>query len=281
MYIYFNEIDIALNNATQLLFAVLSGLLWLLFVTIVSYMVANIELYKKQKSKITSLSKIVRGNKLWTEPNIILETKVSDDYSDGIFYWNARLIVTNNEDVDLTDCYATLIYAADYLEEQQREMQDPKIKKDRIRWSKSGYSNDNCEITIPLTDSREVNLVHTKRNFEYLLCGKTIPANTILGTRLYIVKIRLDGKYNGKAIKPQFFDGYIYYDGTRLRHYKFDDTRNSVIIESGEGNLLDPYMIFKEGDWTQDDRIPIPRPNKNKVKNEKQSKQKEQEKRES
>jgi len=241
----------------------------ILFIT---YTRASNKLYQKQKTALTKFSKEIRGEKLWTKPEISFETRVSDDFSDNVFYWNVRLVVHNNEDIDLTDCYATLTHAADYLEEQQAAMQDPKIKKDRLRWSKSGYSNDNCEITIPLTDSREVNLVHTKRNFEYLLCGKTVSANIILGTRLYIVKIRIDGKFNGKSIQPQYFDGYIYYDGTRLRNYKFEDTRNGEIMGSGEGSILDPYMLFEKGDWTQDDRIPIPRPDKNNVKNEEKRK---------
>lgn len=182
------------------------------------------------------------GNFIWAEPEITLSPKVYDDYSDSSFYQNARLNVYNNEQIEITDCFATLIYATDYIEYNHTALQDRKVSNQRLRWSQSGFSNEKCELAIQPKDSRDINLVHTKRNFEYLLCGKTIPSNFMLGTRLFLVKIRIDGKFNGKAMKPLLFNGYLY-NGSEL--------------------------YFEEGDWMKDKRIPITRPEKEDTKEKK------------
>lgn len=184
------------------------------------------------------------GNFTWSEPEIVLTPKVYDDHSDGSFYQNARLNVYNNEQIEITDCFATLIDASDYIEDDHRTLQDRRASNQRLRWSQSGFSNDKCELAIPPKDSRDINVVHTKRHFEYLACGKPISSNIILGTRLYLVKIRLDGKFNGKTMKPLLFNGYLYYGGE---------------------------LYFEEGDWMKDKRLPIPRPEKEDIKKKKRS----------
>lgn len=181
-----------------------------------------------------TLADVYRRYVWWAEPELTLTTNVSDDFADGSLYRNARLSVSNNEETEIAECYATLEYAAAYIEQQDREFQDPRLRKQRLRWSQSGLANDKCEISIPPRDSREVNLAHTKRGLEFLLCGRTVQPNFMLGTRLYLIKIRIDGKLNGKAIKPEFFEGYLF-------------NQNEA-------------MLFHEGDWKKDEHVPIRRP---------------------
>jgi len=184
------------------------------------------------------------GDYTWIEPEITLSPKVLPDYSDGSFYQNARLNIYNNEQIEITDCFATLVSVADYIEYNQKALQDHKASNQRLRWSQAGFSNEKCEVTIPPKDSREVNLVHTKRNLEYLLCSKTVSPNFMLGARLFLVKIRVDGKFNGKVMKPLIFDGYLY-NGSEL--------------------------YFEEGDWKKDKRISMPKSEKG-ITNEKKQK---------
>jgi hypothetical protein len=57
-----------------------------------------------------------------------------------------------------------------------------------------------------------------------------------------LIRVRLDGKMNGKNIKPKFFDGYLY------------------IMNSLESNGEIVYArIFEKGNWMKDKRIPKPK----------------------
>src|SRR5688572_9596276 len=75
------------------------------------------------------------GNYAWEDPEITLTAKTNDDDSDHVFYINARLNVYNHEQTPITECYATLVHSADYLEHEHRMIVDPKTENQRIKSS--------------------------------------------------------------------------------------------------------------------------------------------------
>jgi hypothetical protein len=197
----------------------------------------------------------------WAEPNITLTTQVYDDYSEGRFYKNARLLVHNHEQIELTECFATLIYVADYYENDDREIPDRRVNGNRLKWSHSALSNAECKLSIPPTDKREVNVAHTKRNFEYLLCDRNIGANVFLATNLRLVHIRIDGKLDGKSFKPLQFTGYIF---SQSVPYLIKGVEHIEEVKDGKSTIRNipreirnsvEFMIFGDGDWKKDEQI--------------------------
>lgn len=72
--------------------------------------------------------------------------------------------------------------------------------------------------------------------FKFAFCKESYNERTLQG--IYIIRIRIDGKFNGKDMKPKFFDGHLLMD--------------RVSTESG----IVTRMVFNSGDWTQNKDIP-------------------------
>jgi hypothetical protein len=78
------------------------------------------------------------------------------------------------------------------------------------------------------------------------------------------IRIRVDGNFNGKAMKPQIFEGYLYAEDRGSGWNEIETTTKVVdgkrIVDS-KINIQLPYvyMVFEEGDWTKDKRIAEPK----------------------
>ncbi len=96
---------------------------------------------------------------LWTEPEIVVSAEVVDGYENNNFYKLAQLKIINSEELEIRNCYATLISAEDIYGKEMRSMSViPSLatKRDRIKWEDLQVSGANCETTIPPNDERRV-----------------------------------------------------------------------------------------------------------------------------
>jgi hypothetical protein len=174
----------------------------------------------------------------WVNPDIrlipFIKSQTLSHRSADIFC----LVVENKEEVEITNCYATLsvknLYGADLLEL-------PRVDQERVSWMDGNLSNTNCEITVPNTSNNMlIRVADTINNFSFSVCASRGARHDLMGVNL--IRVRLDGKMNGKNIKPKFFDGYLY------------------IMNSLESNGEIVYArIFEKGNWMKDKRIPKPK----------------------
>ncbi len=172
----------------------------------------------------------------WPKPTIVLSSKVETrSTQDGIVTY-ASLVARNQEDQEITDCYATLETATYLYGAQMTPVAG--IRNNRLRWKEDQYGNGDCRITIPpKPGSRIISVSDTTNGFRFSACKPSSSGSGQLGT--YLVKIRVDGKLGGKDIEPQFFAGYLYIGNVR-----------------GSQTLT---MILEKGDWRKDKRIPKPK----------------------
>ena len=70
--------------------------------------------------------------------------------------------------------------------------------------------NKNCEITIMGKSSKHLSVASFTNMFKYLLQEGNVETHWEMGTPVHTIKIRIDGYFNEKQIKPLFFEGYIY-----------------------------------------------------------------------
>jgi hypothetical protein len=73
---------------------------------------------------------------------------------------------------------------------------------------------------------------------------------------VHTVKIRIDGYFNKKAMKPLYFDGYIY--ATNLENAEEAFSKNGKIRSNEEmavSQIKNLVLIFKEGYWMKDEEI--------------------------
>jgi hypothetical protein len=190
----------------------------------------------------------------WVEPDVSVypsnEMGVAK-YKDGELYNIAQLEVFNNEDIEITNCYATLEYANDIFFNQESNSVLPLIPSltqdpDSIRWRE----NKSIEITIPAHKSRHLDVADTLQTFHYNLCNGDLDTKL---APLHTVKIRIDGHFDKKAMKFLEFDGYIY--TTNLGKAEEAFVKNGRIKNKDE-ILLDNFrylkMIFRKGGWKKD-----------------------------
>ncbi len=196
--------------------------LFLFFASVVSYLISSEMLW------------------FWSQPDISISTNVADKYSDGKFYKSIQLQVRNNEEHPISDCYATLEYAAAIYILHDQEDKTPPLRTreiiptqtqnvDRIKWEDVFLVNGKCEIEIPATYPRNLDLADSLHELHFNLCNNNLPVEWLIGAKLHVLKIRIDGRFANKGMKPKLFDGYIYSDKSET--------------------------IFEEGNWRNDKRI--------------------------
>ena len=172
----------------------------------------------------------------WAEPTIKLQPVVEDEVISNGSIRNICLRVINDEETEITYCYATVVnvyslYGAEMLPIEI-------LETGRLRWMKDQSVNPNCRSIIPPKSSTsKIHVATYSGNLTLYLCKLTKPSDGLQG--VHIVKIRLDGKFNRRNIKPEYFDGYIY----------------AINLGFTTDNVLVSTTIFEEGDWTKDKRI--------------------------
>ena len=194
-------------------------------------------------SFIIVLSYLITSERLWfwSQPDISISTNVMDKNSNGKFYKSIQLQVYNDEEHPISGCYATLEYAASIflgydLQNKTTPLRIQELvptqtqKADRIKWEDVLYSNEKCEIEIPSKYPRNLDVADTFDDFHFNLCENNLKANWMIGTRLHILKVRIDGRFAEKSMKPKLFTGYIYSDETGTR-FEEGNWRNDKTID--------------------------------------------------
>ncbi len=197
----------------------------------------------------------------WSEPEILISPEPIDKYIDGNFYKSAQLKIFNKEELEITKCFATLKFTDDITISQEKVTIIPLIpsltkEADRIKWQEELDMNDNCEITIPPRESRYINLADMLGTLRYHLRKGDIEANWMIGSPLHTVKIRIDGRFNERAMKPSCFEGYIY----AANFMKASETyiKSGRIKKQHEiiaDQISELKMIFREGNWRKDREV--------------------------
>lgn len=200
----------------------------------------------------------LKAEKEWVEVKLSLSTEVKTETIkatlDGIVNeTTARLAVVNNEKAEITDCYATLEDAKYYRPPFFSPL--PTYSDMYLRWKDTPPSSSECKITLPPKNKvpKYISLWSNQYPVGFIFCK---PSRKVDLHGVYPITIRIDGKYNGKDIKPVYFNGYLYTEKITTTNRNPDGTLSD--IPTG----INPYdiIIFDEGDWTKDKRIPVPRP---------------------
>jgi hypothetical protein len=195
----------------------------------------------------------------WAKPEIEILYFKKDFFNHGDFGLIAQLEIKNKEEIEITDCYATLETASDIYRNNDSWGEMPLIPSmsngpDRILWVEKEYSNGLCEITIPPNDSRHIFLADTSGDFHYNLRLGSLSPYWMIGPVAHTVRIRIDGKFNGKSMKPLYFDGYMCYE-LKLADYTASDTRNGEYIGEVKGTTAYPHILFEKGSWMKNKDI--------------------------
>jgi len=182
--------------------------------------------------------------KLLEQPKIVLTPTQERELipTSGVvrIHRRAILIVENKEEQPITECYARIIFS--------EHLQGTRMIKDnlreRLKWIEEKECKNLCEIEIPRTDLKHVDVGYGDDIFRYSFCSNDGKKN-ILGSWLYSMKIRIDGKFNGANINPKIFNGYAF---VYQEHFYKTDAGKTVEEYS-------PMMIFREGDWRKDKEV--------------------------
>jgi len=173
----------------------------------------------------------------WPKPTIGLSSKVETrSTQEGIVKY-VNLVARNQENQEITDCYATLETATYLYGPQMTPVAG--IRNNRLRWKEDEYASDACGISIPpKPGSRTISVADTKNGFHFSSCKPSSSGSEQqLGT--YLVTIRVDGKLCGSDIEPHLFTGYLF------------------VQDAGNSNKLN--IVFEKGDWKKDKRLPKPK----------------------
>lgn len=199
------------------------------------------------------------GDYLWTEPEIKLLPNVEEKQVGDRYLKNAVLVMNNSEELSVTECYATLEYSAILYGSDMVPVELD--KKDRLKWLEQKYASEKCEMEIPPHGERRIDVGDSTNGFNFSYCNK-VGLNYSHGTGVRIIKIRVDGKFNGKSMKPLFWNGYIYTEN-KIDNFEYvvttrEQKPDGEVIETkkpGAELLHYTLMLFDEGDWKKDKRI--------------------------
>ena len=82
------------------------------------------------------------------------------------------------------------------------------------------------------------------------------------GERLFTARVRVDGKFNGKNIRPQYFEGYIFVENKPDIFEAVETTTEQIgngEIKETKRNIRErtvyTNMLFEEGDWTKNVKL--------------------------
>lgn len=158
---------------------------------------------------------------------------------DGTVY-NKFVIYVSNEDKSfpITQCYATLEYAADVFMVHDFEQQKSVLRIaelvskeqgniDRIRWS-DNYANEKHEREIVAGNNATLVLADNLRGFGYSLGSGKVETSWADTIKVHVFKLRIDGLIRGESTS-RIFEGYIY--------------------------ITKDVLLFEEGDYRKDERI--------------------------
>lgn len=204
------------------------------------------------------------GAFVWAEPDVEITHLKKEAYSHA-FYWIAQLEIRNKEEIEITNCYATVeeakdVYGVEIDGDNVKWKSSPLIphfnnKPDRVIWDENQEMYGRCEMTIPLKDSRHINIMDTLEGIHYNFCGdKKLEPNHFLNGKVFTFKIRVDGKFNDKGMKPLYFEGYVFYTYLPI-NLTSEDSVTKVNRIGGQVYSNSPYMVFDKGDWTKDKEI--------------------------
>jgi hypothetical protein len=194
-----------------------------------------------------------RNSAKWEEPRLDLIPSAGHIIIiDRPHYQSAQLEIVNLEELEITDCYATLVelWYRRWIGRWDMVRGIPSLigQRDRIKWVELSDSNASCEIRIPAKDSRHLDLADTLDGLGVnLRAGRFVfrdgpDEDNLLPA--YTVTIRIDGKFNGKGMKPQRFDGYICCEVKKLRTLIKLQMPDSKFVEEIHEQDSIPLLMF-------------------------------------
>jgi len=194
----------------------------------------------------------------WSQPKAKLIPNTEHELKDFMITKHAYLYVFNEEDLPITDCYATI--ESGKLVDGMRHIEF--IEEDRLKWA-AIYATEGCKIEIPPKKQLRIDVADTleQDRIRFSTCNSTQSSPTGIYSH---IRIRVDGNFNGKAIKPHLFDGYLYAEGKKWGPNVVEIITKVVDgkrIEDSKQAIQLPYvdMVFERGDWIKDKRIPRPK----------------------
>lgn len=250
------------NLMNNIVVALVTALVWvLIWISVFVYYKIHepAVIYNNQVSRLDALNEKLNPT---AEIIITLSEDGEFEYKDNNMYHVARMKIFNNTGTEITKCYVTLQSADDVFTTEGEARKIPLIpslgnfhKPDRIKWNETKYINEKCETTIPSKDVKYIDLADTLGTFHYNLCEGDVEANWLSGSVLHTFKIRID-YFNRTIAKFTTFEGYIY----AAHHLDAKEiyVKNGKIKKDHEiiaDQITYLKMIFKEGDWTQNEDI--------------------------
>jgi hypothetical protein len=156
-------------------------------------------------------------------PRVLTENKMTLDDS-----WNITSVyleVFNKENLSITDCYVTLEKAEHYSSPSKKPL--PAFSDVRLMWKDN--LNSDCFLVIPQQNKQPkiANLWRKELATEtFTFCQQ----KKAYSRGLYSITIRVDGKFNGKEIKPIYFEGYLHVDNNKEAIFKSGDWQNDKTV---------------------------------------------------
>lgn len=201
------------------------------------------------------------GNFLWYEPDVELFSDSKDFFPPEYFYKTAILEIKNNEELPITKCFATIELAEDiHIDDKNSPVIFPLIPflkpSQRIRWEESLEMDGNCEITIMGKSSKHISVGSFKNMFFYHLQEGDVENQGNFGIPVHVVKIRVDGYFNERQMKPLFFEGYVYAANlTPPDDFLYSQNRCKNKKEIVVDRIKNLKMIFESGDWMENKKV--------------------------
>lgn len=189
----------------------------------------------------------------WAEPIIKLMPKKDVEFHSTSFEYLAYLVVRNEEEIEITECCASLQKATNLYGENL----DPVdiVETGYLNWKESRSST----ITIPPKDERTVKIASNSGGFRFSFYEPPNHGTDLMGLYSPVI-VRIDGKLNGKNIKPQFFSGYLFvnnYLGETGELVTTSKDEKGVAKRSVTPSRPEIYteMIFEDGDWKNNEKL--------------------------
>lgn len=190
----------------------------------------------------------------WSKPKVSLEILRKEVFEvDKSPFVMAQIKVENKEEREISDCYATIESITEIFQSDGKDVQITRLPlliygKDRIKWDETKYSNKNCKIIIPPEDCRFLNLADTENHrIKFDLCKSIVNPNWFGSEILCAFEIRIDGKFNGKSMKPCILKGFVYSE--TIRH-------DVQIDNSKEKYPIDIQNLWgEEGNWMKSKKL--------------------------
>lgn len=213
LYLYFNEVVIAIENLRELAVAVFIGLFWYIFIAVITYIGANIKLYDKQKQliqkkagDINKLEDILQSKTL----NLMVEpgNDIVVDVGGGVPNVTLKLDVINKELKKIVEMEAYLTRVDQITEELPEDWSFTNsitsFRTQKLEWKNKKYLVD-LTPGFPESFIKIVSLDCSIPKVTFINDGYPVTIPVLQKDALYNIKVHFKGKLEGET-NYRFFD---------------------------------------------------------------------------